>query len=60
MPSGKKLIEDKSIEIVVVDATEVEIERPQKNRKKYYSEKKKRHTLKIQIITDEKKKIFWE
>lgn len=41
MPSGKKLIEDKSIEIVVVDATEVEIGTPSKKQKKYCSRKKK-------------------
>ena len=33
LPSRKKLLEDTSIEIIVVDATEVEIEHPQKNRK---------------------------
>ena len=33
LPSRKKLLEDTAIEIIVVDATEVEIERPQKNRK---------------------------
>lgn len=39
--SRKKLIEDTSIEIIVVDATEVEIERPQKNRKNTIRERKK-------------------
>ena len=31
LPSKRKLIEDASIEVVLVDATECEIERPQKN-----------------------------
>ncbi len=41
LPSRKKLLEDTSIEIIVVDATEVEIERPQKNRKNIILERKK-------------------
>lgn len=41
LPSGKKLIEDTSIEIIIVDAAEVEIERPQKNRKNTVQEIKK-------------------
>lgn len=41
LPSRKKLLEDTSIEIIVVDATEVEIERPQKNRKNIIRERKK-------------------
>ncbi len=40
LPSRKKLLEDTSIEIIVVDATEVEIERPQKNRKNTIRERK--------------------
>lgn len=41
LPSRKKLLEDTSIEIIVVDATEVEIERPQKNRKNTIRGRKK-------------------
>ena len=41
LPSRKKLLEDTSIEIIVVDATEVEIEHPQKNRKNTIQERKK-------------------
>lgn len=40
-----------------VDATEQQIERPRKGQKRYYSGKKKKHTLKNQIITDKKGKI---
>lgn len=46
-------MEDLNIEAVLVDVTECEIERPKK-RKSYYSGKKKRHTLKIQLIVDAK------
>ena len=31
LPSKRKLLEDSSLEVVLVDATECEIERPQKN-----------------------------
>lgn len=41
LPSRKKLLEDTSIEIIVVDTTEVEIERPQKNRKSTIQARKK-------------------
>lgn len=33
LPSRKKMLEDTSIKVIVADATECEIERPQKNRK---------------------------
>ena len=41
LPSKKALIEDLNIEVVLVDATECEIERPQKNRKNIIRERKK-------------------
>jgi hypothetical protein len=37
-----------------VDITESPIERPKRNQRKYYSGKKKRHTLKTQIIINAK------
>ena len=37
----KKLLEDKTIENVVVDATEIEIERPQKNKRSTIRARKK-------------------
>jgi hypothetical protein len=47
---GKKtLIEDDSIEVILVDVTECPIERPKKQRK-WYSGKKKRHTIKTQVV----------
>ena len=39
---------DKELELII-DATEQPIERPQKKQKRYYSGKKKRHTLKTEI-----------
>ena len=41
LPSRKKLLEDKTIENVVVDATEIEIERPQKNKRSTIRARKK-------------------
>lgn len=41
LPSRKKLLEDKTIENVVVDAAEIEIERPQKNKRSTIRARKK-------------------
>lgn len=41
IPSKKRLVEDTSVEVMIVDATEVEIERPQKNRKNTIRARKK-------------------
>lgn len=51
IPEKKKIAvnEDEILE-AFVDATERPINRPQKKQKKYYSGKKKRHTLKAQIV----------
>ena len=40
-------------EIVVMDVTETPIERPKRQQKKFYSGKKKRHTLKSQLIINQ-------
>jgi len=54
--SEAELTEEEIISFFV-DATEQQIERPKKRQKRYYSGKKKKHTLKNQIITDKKGKI---
>ena len=36
----------------LVDVTEIFIQRPKRNQKKYYSGKKKRHSMKVQILYD--------
>jgi len=51
-----ELTEEKIIEFFV-DATEQQIERPKKGQKNYYSGKKKKHTIKNQIIIDKNGKI---
>ena len=63
LPGKKALLSGRSkYEIVLVDATECPIERPRRKKsgrrrnvqKKFYSGKKKRHTVKEQIIVDTK------
>lgn len=54
--SEAELTEAEIIEFFV-DSTEQQIERPKKGQKCYYSGKKKKHTIKDQIIVDEKGKI---
>lgn len=39
---------------LIADVTECAIERPKKNQGVYYSGKKKRHTMKVQVLADEK------
>ena len=46
------------LETILMDATEIPIQRPSKNQRKYYSGKKKRHTMKFEIQTDIKGKIL--
>ncbi len=54
LPDRKKLAKsDTEIEAVLIDATEMPIERPQKRQKFYYSGKK-RHTLKTQLVVNAK------
>lgn len=37
---------------LLIDVTEIYINRPKRNQKRYYSGKKKRHTMKVQIVFD--------
>lgn len=48
LPPRDKLSPDE-IRDLIIDATENQIERPKRDQKKYYSGKKKRHTLKTEI-----------
>ena len=53
MPGKKVLLEeDNDIEAVVIDVTESPIERPKKKQGSYYSGKKKKHTIKTQLIVN--------
>lgn len=44
VPSKRELLSNTNIEIVMVDATKIEIERPQKNRKILFRKKEKTHS----------------
>ena len=43
-------------DVTVIDVTETPIERPQRGQKQFYSGKKKRHTLKCQVIINQRTK----
>jgi len=47
---GKKLLTGECLEVIIVDVTESPVERPKHRQKRWYSGKKKRHTIKTQIV----------
>ena len=40
------------LETILIDATEIQIQRPKKKQREFYSGKKKKHTIKFEIQTD--------
>lgn len=46
----KKTLLQSDLESIIVDATEVQIERPSKRQRRHYSGKKKKHTMKAQVV----------
>lgn len=54
LPGKKALLQAHNFEVVLVDATETPIERPKRKQRRYYSGKKKRHTIKTQVLVDKK------
>lgn len=55
--SKEKKLSKKDVESIIVDAFEQPIERPKKGQKAYYSGKKKRHTMKVEIRINKKGRI---
>jgi hypothetical protein len=54
LPGKKQLAENAySWSVLVVDVTESPIERPKKKQRAYYSGKKRRHTLKAQVVVNQ-------
>ena len=53
---ARKLSQE-DLEILIVDATEQSIQRPGKKQKKYYSGKKKRHTIKTEMLINKAGRI---
>lgn len=49
LPSWKRLL-DNDLEAILIDVTEQPIERPKTHQRDFYSGKKKRHTIKAQLI----------
>ncbi len=57
LPGKKQLLDpEAAAKLIVIDATETPTERPKKGQKRFYSGKKKRHTLKTQLVVDPKTK----
>ncbi|MBL0310120.1 MAG: IS5 family transposase [Bacteroidetes bacterium] len=55
LPGKRQLLQsDSEIEVVLIDVSETPIERPKKKQRQYYSGKKKKHTLKTQVIAEKK------
>lgn len=55
LPGKKYLIKSfEKIPVIVMDVTETPVERPKRQQKRFYSGKKKRHTLKSQLVIEQK------
>ncbi|MDJ0649709.1 MAG: IS5 family transposase [Xenococcaceae cyanobacterium MO_188.B19] len=55
VPGKKSLLNSElDTDLIVMDVMESQIERPQKHQKRFYSGKQKEHTLKTQLIIDQK------
>jgi len=52
------LTEEQLLNIFIIDATEQQIRRPKKQQKKFYSGKKKKHTIKNQLTVSRKGRIL--
>lgn len=52
-------VTDEEAQALLIDATEQAIERPKRGQKRYYSGKKKRHTIKNEVIATEKGRIVY-
>ncbi len=53
-----RMISSADVEYLILDATEQPVQRPKKGQKKYYSGKKKKHTLKTQYIVGPDGRIY--
>jgi len=54
----KRALLQQELETIIIDATETQIQRPKKWQRKYYSGKKKKHTIKTQIVINKTGKIL--
>lgn len=56
---NRRLFKKNKIEEVWIDATEIDIQRPQRKQRRYYSWKKKRHTIKATIAINNNLEICY-
>ncbi len=56
--SKNRELTQSDLETILIDATEIQIQRPSKKQKEFYSGKKKRHMMKLEIQTDINGKIL--
>lgn len=54
----KRALLQEELETIIIDATETQIQRPKYWQRKYYSGKKKKHTIKTQIVINKSWKIL--
>ena len=52
------MLTQSDLEAIIIDATEIQTQRPFHHQRQYYSGKKKKHSLKIEIMTDTLGKIL--
>ena len=54
LPGKKHLLKNaEQLEVVVIDVTEIPIERPKRGQRRFYSGKRRQHTLKCQLVADQ-------
>ena len=54
----KRDLTQSDLETIVIDATEIQIQRPTRKQRKFYSGKKKKHTQKVEIMVSQNGKII--
>lgn len=53
-----RALSNDQLKAILIDATEIQIQRPKRNQRKFYSGKKKRHTMKVEIQATSDGKII--
>ena len=53
-----RILAQSDLETIIIDATEIQTQRPLRHQRQYYSGKKKKHSLKIVIMTDTRGEIL--
>ncbi len=53
-----RILAQSDLETIIIDATEIQTQRPLRHQRQYYCGKKKKHSLKIEIMTDTRGEIL--